>query len=67
MTGKQTQPSLLQWVVVVAGLGLVFYLAVAGTRAKDFDFTYVALVTLGLVGLIVPKADRSKDDEHEPR
>lgn len=56
----------IQWVVVCAGLGLVAYLAVAGTLKNEFDYTYVALAVLGLVGLVVRNATESGDDD-EPR
>lgn len=52
----------IQWVVVVAGLGLVAYLAVAGTLKNEFDYTYVALAVLGLVGLVVRNASEGDDE-----
>lgn len=52
----------IQWVVVVAGLGLVGFLAVAGTLKDEFDYTYVALAVLGLVGLVVRNATDSDDE-----
>lgn len=60
---RRTQGPTIQWVVVVAGLGLVAYLAVAGTLKNEFDYTYVALAVLGLVGLVVRNATGDDEDD----
>lgn len=62
MADRGKAPS-IQWLVVCVGLGLVVYLAVAGTIKNEFDYTYVALTALGLVGLVVRNATKDGDDE----
>lgn len=52
----------IQWVVVWAGLGLVAYLAIAGTLKDQFDYTYVALAVVGLVGMVVRNATGGDDE-----
>ena len=61
---RNHKPPTIQWVVVSVGLGLVAFLAVVGTLRNEFDYTYVALTTLGLVGLVVRSAtDKAGDDD----
>lgn len=55
VSANRNRPN-VQWVVVTAGLGLVGYLAVVGTIKNEFDYTYVALAVLGLVGMVVRNA-----------
>lgn len=52
----------VQWLVAVFGLGLVAYLAVVGTLKDEFDYTYVALAVLGLVGMVVRNATGGDDE-----
>jgi hypothetical protein len=63
---QKTSPPSLALVVVIAGLGLVAYLAIAGTWKNDFDYTYVALAVLGLVGLVVRNAVDGGSDDDDP-
>lgn len=63
MTVAQRKAPSIQWIVVTVGLGLVAFLAVAGTIRKEFDYTYVALAALGLVGLVVRNAAEDDDDD----
>lgn len=53
----------MQWVVACVGLGLVVFLAVAGTLKDEFDYTYVALTALGLVGFVLKSATDKDDDQ----
>lgn len=59
--GNKRGPT-IQWVVVLVGLGLVGYLAVVGSIKNQFDYTYVALALLGLVGVVVRNATDSDDE-----
>lgn len=53
----------IQWIVAVGGLVLVWYLAIIGSIQRDFDYTYVALAMLGLVGMVVRNATDKDDDD----
>lgn len=59
------RPISMQWLAVVVGLGLAVYLAVAGTIKEDFDYTYVALTALGLVGFVLRSATEKTDNDDD--
>jgi hypothetical protein len=54
-----------KWLVTVAGLALIGYLVVAGTIAKDINYTSIALALVTLLGLMWgnPMNRRNGDDK----